>query len=87
MSTASGQDVFVRSSFFSNVARFSGAIQLAGTASITSCLFEGNIEDAAGGPAVSNIGYISEANSSSFLRNLIICEDGSFLNFSEVSCE
>ena len=59
-------------------------MQLSGTASITSCLFEDNIAESGGGPAIFNIGYISKANLSSFLDNILDCENGTYLKFREV---
>lgn len=84
VSTASGKDVFVDTTFVGNAARTGGALQLSGTTSITSCLFEDNIAESGGGPAIFNIGYISEMNTSSFFKNILDCEIETYLNFSEV---
>lgn len=84
MSSASGQDPFYSSTFISNSARFGGALQLAGTASIDSCVFKGNTADLGGGPAVSNIGGIVNVASSTFIDNIFNCGVGSFLDLKEV---
>ena len=84
VSTTSGKDIFVNTAFVGNAARTGGALQLSGTASITSCLFEDNIAESGRGSAISNIGYISGANSSSFLENILKCKNGTFFKFSEV---
>lgn len=84
VSSSSGRDRFKGTSFIHNVARAGGALHLAGTASFTSSRFEGNIADTGSGPAVSNIGYISEASDTVFLDNILSCEEGSFLQYIEV---
>lgn len=82
--TAAGQDVILYTSFVGNKADVGGALRLAGTASIDSCSFEDNISDEEGGPAVSNIGYISSMTNNSFRGNAYDCESGTFLNYNEV---
>lgn len=85
MSSASGQDLFYNSTFISNSARFGGALQLAGTAVIDSCVFKGNAADLGGGPAVSNIGDTVNVAGTTFVDNLFNCGVGSYLDFKEVS--
>lgn len=77
--------MFVNTMFVNNVARSGGALQLAGTASIIICLFEGNVADSGGGPAAYNIGYISELINNTVINNIPSCETEYFLNFREVS--
>ena len=85
VSSASGQDKFLNTKFVNNVARSGGALSLAGTASITKCFFEGNLADSGGGPAVSNIGYLSDVSNSTFIDSVVSCEKGFYLHVSEVS--
>lgn len=85
MSSASGQDLFLNSTFIGNSARFGGALQLAGTASIDSCFFEGNTADLGGGPAVSSIENTVNVAGTTFIDNIFNCGFGSFLNFKEVT--
>ena len=85
VSCAAGRDLFVNSKFVGNVAGSGGALQLAGATSIFNCVFERNIADSAGGPAVSNIGYISNVTNSVLSGNVLRCEEGRFLHFAEVS--
>lgn len=84
VSSSSGRDSFIGTNFIHNVARGGGALHLAGTASFTSCRFEGNTADTGSGPAVSNIGYILESSDNIFLDNILSCEKGYFLQFIEV---
>ena len=84
VNSALGQDVFFNSSFIGNRARVGGALQLAGSASLDRCSFKDNVSGVDGGPAVSNIGSISGVSNSSFVRNILSCDQGTFLTFSQV---
>ena len=84
VNSALGQDYFFNSSFIGNRAKVGGALQLAGSASLDRCSFKDNVSEVGGGPAVSNIGSISGVNNSSFVRNVLSCEQGTFLTFSQV---
>ena len=83
--SASGQDVFLGTLFKGNTARVGGALRLAGTSSISNCSFNDNISDSGEGPAVHNLGYMSNLTSNYFEGNLFDCESGMFLDFNEVS--
>ena len=85
VSSAAGQDIFLNTTFVRNVAGNGGALQLAGTASIIDCLFEGNAAYSEGGPVVSNIGYLSLVINNTLRGNVLNCEKGLFLHFFEVS--
>lgn len=82
--SASGEDEFVRTEFTNNSAGVGGSLRLGGKASVDSCTFVDNVSDESGGPAVSNIGFISEVTYSHFSNNLFSCEAGAFLEFSQV---
>ena len=84
VNSALGQDAFFNSSFIGNRAKVGGALQLAGSASIDYCSFKDNVSGVGGGPAVSNIGSISGVSNSSFVRNILSCDQGTFLTFSQV---
>ena len=81
MSSHSGLDKFVNTSFVRNRAPTGGALHLAGTASLYGCLFEENVSDEGGGPAVFNLKAISEQRNSSFSRNAFGCDSEAFLQF------
>ena len=85
VSSAAGQDMFVNTTLVGNVAGSGGALQLAGTAAITDCLFEGNVAHSEGGPVVSNIGYLSVVINNTLRGNVLSCEKDLFLDFFEVS--
>lgn len=82
--SASGRDVFNHTQFRRNEARVGGALRLAGTASVHSCIFEENISELGGGPAVSNIGVISDVSNSVFIDNMLTCEPHTFFEFNKV---
>ena len=84
VNSALGQDIFLSLSFIDNRAKVGGALQLAGSASLDRCSFKDNVSGVGGGPAVSNIGSISGVSNSSFVRNVLSCEQGTFLTFSQV---
>ena len=79
--SASGQDVFDFSLFKGNKARVGGALRLGGKASVTNCSFVDNVSNLGEGPAVSNIGYISNVATSYFRDNAFNCESQTFLDF------
>lgn len=83
--SAAGQDSFVDCIFEDNESRTGGALRLAGTATIENCSFADNVSEDAGGAAVSNIGVVSNIQSSSFMGNVFSCRPDLFLNFSTVS--
>ena len=84
VNNAFGQAVFFNSSFIDNRAKVGGALQLAGSASLDRCSFKDNVSGVGGGPAVSNTGLISNVSYSSFVRNVLSCNQGTFLTFSQV---
>lgn len=81
-----GRDHFIDTSFLANRAKVGGALQLAGAASLDNCSFEDNVSRVGGGSAVFNIGSISAMNKTSFIHNLLSCDEEAFLTFSEVRC-
>ena len=82
--SASGEDEFVDTTFEGNTAGVGGALRLGGKASLDSCLFIDNVSDESGGPAVSNIGFISDVVYTYFSNNVFSCEPGKFLEFDQV---
>lgn len=82
--SASGEDEFVQTRFENNSAGVGGALRLGGKASLDRCTFVDNVSDESGGPAVSNIGFISQVTYSHFSNNLFSCEPEAFLEFSQV---
>lgn len=85
VNSASGNDLFVHSSFVGNTAKAGGALRVAGETSVENCSFVDNSSDVGGGPAVSNFGSIDQLNDSSFSRNFLNCGQGTYLAFDEVS--
>ena len=83
--SASGLDVFANTLFKGNVAKMGGALRLAGKVSIGNCSFTDNISELGGGPAVSNVGFISNVTNSNFHHNVFNCEPDAFLDFVKVS--
>ena len=83
--SASGQDVYANTLFKGNVAKVGGALRLAGKVSIEKCSFTDNISELGGGPAVSNVGFISKVTTSNFHHNVFVCEPQTFLDFVKVS--
>ena len=83
--SASGLDVFANTLFEGNVAKMGGALRLAGKVSIDNCSFTDNVSELGGGPAVSNVGLISNVTTSNFHHNVFNCEPHAFLDFVKVS--
>ena len=83
--SASGLDVFANTFFEGNVAKMGGALRLAGKVSINNCSFTDNVSELGGGPAVSNVGFISNVTASNFHHNVFNCEPHAFLDFVKVS--
>ena len=83
--SASGLDVFANTFFERNVARMGGALRLAGKVSIDNCSFTDNVSELGGGPAVSNVGFISSVTTSNFHHNVFNCEPHAFLDFVKAS--
>ncbi|CAM9398277.1 unnamed protein product, partial [Ascophyllum nodosum] len=81
--SASGQDVFLDTVFKGNRARVGGALRLAGTSSISNCSFNDNISEFGEGPAVHNLGYMSNLTRNHFEGNIFNCESGMFLDLNE----
>lgn len=82
--SASGKDIFSHTKFRRNEARVGGALRLAGTASVDNCVFDENISELGGGPAVSNIGVIYGVSNSTFIDNMLTCEPHTFFEFNKV---
>ncbi|CAM9855884.1 unnamed protein product, partial [Ascophyllum nodosum] len=74
--SASGLDVFANTFFERNVAKIGGALR-----SIDNCSFTDNVSALGGGPAVSNVGLISNIGTSNFHHNVFNCEPHAFLDF------
>ena len=83
--SASGKDIFIDTLFKGNKAGVGGALRLAGTASVKNCFFYENLSDLGGGPAVSNIGYMTNVTNCLFNDNIFDCENQTFLDFTTVS--
>ena len=84
--SASGQDVLADTFFKGNVAKVGGALRLAGMVSIENCSFIDNVSDLLGeGPAVSNVGFVSNVSTSNFDHNGFNCQPQTFLDFVKVS--
>eukprot|EP00903_Cladosiphon_okamuranus_P016020 g14792.t1 len=79
--TAAGQDALAMSVFEGNTAGTGGALRLAGKASVYNCSFVENVSSDGGGPAVSNIGYISKMTGITFSDNVFDCRESTFLDF------
>ena len=67
--TASGRNMFLRTSFVLNFARGGEALRLAGETSLDTCSFVENMSDSDQGPAVSNLGSISNFTAGYFKDN------------------
>ena len=83
--SASGLDVFANTFFKGNIAKTGGALRLAGKVSIDNCSFTDNVSELGGGPAVSNVGFISNVKTSNFHHNVFNCEPHAFLDFVKAS--
>ena len=79
--SASGKDAFIGTVFKSNSALLGGALRLAGTASVDNCSFIDNVCQTGGGPAVFNVGTMSNETDIYFNGNAFSCERQMFLNF------
>ena len=84
VNTASGKEEYLGSSFAHNSAGVGGALRLAGEAFLSNCSFDENVSDSDGGPAVSNIGFVSNLTSGYFRGNRFRCEAQHFFIFIEV---
>lgn len=82
---AAGNYIVSDTHFEQNRARAGGALRLAGAAIIENCSFVENASDNEEGPAVSNIGVISEVSNCTFVDNMFQCEPETFLGFNPVS--
>ena len=82
--SASGKDAFIGTVFEGNSASLGGALRNAGQASIDNCSFIDNVSQPGGGPAVFNVGTMSNETDIYFNGNVFSCERQMFLNF-EVS--
>ena len=82
--SASGKDAFIGTVFEGNSASLGGALRIAGQASIDNCSFIDNVSQPGGGPAVFNVGTMSNETDVYFNGNVFSCERQMFLNF-EVS--
>ncbi len=83
--SAAGQEIFVSSVFEGNKAGTGGALRLGGAAHMYNCSFVENVSGDGGGAAVSNIGVISSMENISFSGNMYDCQEGTFLDYKEVS--
>ena len=83
--SASGLDVFANTFFERNVAKMGGALRLAGKVSIDNCSFTDNVSEDGRGPAVSNVGFISNVRTINFRHNVFNCEPHAFLDFVKAS--
>lgn len=81
--SAAGVDVLRDSYFYCNEAEVGGALMLAGTATLDNCSFFENISGEERGPAVSNIGYMSEVNECYFRGNMYRCDSEEYLEFDD----
>ena len=72
--SASRQGVYANTLFKRNVANVGGALRLTGKVSIGKCSLTGNVSELGGGPALSNIGFISKVTTSNFHHSVINCD-------------
>ena len=79
--SSAGRDSFRKSWFEKNSAAVGGALRLAGEASLYKCLFVDNVSGFDKGPAVSNIGFISNVTDNIFRGNVFSCDPGMYLIF------
>ena len=79
--SASGKDAFIGTVFEGNSALLGGALRLAGEASVDDCSFVDNVSQPGGGPAVFNVGTMSNETDIYFNGNVFSCERQMFLNF------
>lgn len=83
--SAVGQDVFTNTTLTRNTAVSGGALRMGGSWFLSNCSFVENASAESQGPAVSNIGNVQSLGRSSFLDNTVICPEGYFVDFIEVS--
>ena len=79
--SASGKDAFIGTVFKGNSASLGGALRLAGEVSVNNCSFIDNVSLPGGGPAVFNVGTMSNENDIYFNGNVFSCERQMFLDF------
>ena len=79
--SASGKDAFIGTVFNGNSASLGGALRLAGTTSVDNCSFIDNVSQPDGGPAVFNVGTMSNETDTYFKGNVFFCEEQTFLDF------
>jgi len=77
--SSAGRDEFRHTMFEKNSAVVGGALRLAGEASLDNCSFVENVSGSGEGPAVSNIGFMSNVTSNVFRGNVFSCDLGMFL--------
>lgn len=82
IASAAGGDRFVDSTFKGNKGGAGGALRLAGTAYLESCLFKDNVSSEGEGAALSNVGTISAMVNTNFSGNVFDCQPDMFLNYS-----
>lgn len=78
--SAAGKDVFLYTQFVNNTAGIGGALRLAGTSDLIACDFVANGASIAG-PAVSNVGAMRQVSNVSFVDNVLLCSEGTFLDY------
>ena len=79
--------------FFHLLAGSGGALRLSGLVTMTDLVFQGNRARAAGfeesnaaaGPAVSNLGTISEMTNMTFIDNTFYCSEGTYVDYIQVN--
>ena len=84
VNAASGKEEYLGTLFAHNSAGVGGGLRLAGEALLSNCSFDENESDSDGGPAVSNIGFVSNLTSGYFRGNRFRCEAQHFFIFIEV---
>lgn len=77
--SAAGKDVFLYTRFVNNTAELGGALRLAGTSDLIVCDFVANGASTAG-PAVANAGAMRQVSNVSFVDNILLCSEGTFLD-------
>lgn len=82
--SAAGDDAIINTLFERNMAGVRGALRLAGTAYLQNCSFLENVSDLDGGPAVSNIGCLSNSSDNIFAGNVFNCASATFENVSSL---
>lgn len=77
--SVAGKDVFLYTRFVNNTARLGGALRLAGTSDLIVCDSVANGASTAG-PAVANAGAMQQVSNVSFVDNILLCSEGTFLD-------